>query len=171
VIQDPSFWASVDSVNEARNKADGLLDARQYEAAYASINAFNKERPDLADGVLDVRGECSLLTGRYTAAYNLLVQRVKFLQTGKKNSISPQYMLDISLASSALGEVYPGQADYCRNQVIKGLSQQGIRDKLDPQLAKRTDAKGVAIMSCLGLGIARGRTPYLELALSLTQPT
>ena len=161
-IQDPAFWADIDAANMARKRVVGLLDECRYGDAYEAISAFREEQPGLADLTGDTAAECAVLTGHYEEAYGLLLPLIR--QQGMN---SPGFLLAISLASAELGQVYPGQAEFCRDRVMACLSEHFIHDSLDSRLAERTDAKAVAIMSCLALGVDPGGAPYLEMALQL----
>jgi hypothetical protein len=67
-----------------------------------------------------------------------------------------------------LGEVYPGQSEFCRGESAKGLRDHAlINVELTKELRSRKDAKGVALLSCIGLGCNYLEFPYLELALKL----
>ena len=149
--------------NDARVNAVGLLNGGRYDDAYAAITQFRQGRSD--DITDDVTVYCALLTGRYAEAYELLVPMVR-----RQGDNSPQYWLALSFASAELGHVYPGQADFCRAQVAKGLSNEVLEvrdDKLVGRLVTGTDPKTTAILSCLGLGFAYGDSHFLENALWL----
>jgi hypothetical protein len=163
-IKDPAFWASVETVGTARRKAGGLLNECRFDEAYEAITAFRRERPDLAGMCDDLAADCANMVGRYTEAYQFILPFARH-----EGSESPRHLLVLSLASAGLGQSYRGQAEYCRDQVNEGLKQEGINETLDPRLARRTDVKGVAIMSCLALGLNYGSSSYLETALHLDQ--
>jgi hypothetical protein len=163
----PGNWeeilASWQPAFDASHQAEELLEQGRYDDAYAAITQFRQgRRDDITD---DATVYCALLTGHYAEAYELLVPMVR-----RQGDNSPQYWLALSFASAELGHVYPGQADFCRAQVAKGLSNEVLEvrdDKLVGRLVAGADPKTTAILSCLGLGFAFGMSPFLENALWL----
>lgn len=155
----------LDIANETRRAVGRLLDQCRYEDAYAALSAFRGERPDLAGKVVDMAADCAILTGRTEEAYALLTRLVQ--GRGRKTKTPTRALLSLSLASAGLGQVYPGQADFCRDQVKQGLSRECMSDTLAGRLATSTDSKAVAVLSCLAIGLNFGKSPYLEMALRL----
>ena len=162
VGNDPALLAAFKAADAARRLAGGLLDECRCDDAYRAIGDFRREWPDATFMCDDTAADCAIMTGRYPEAYGLLLPWARSQGMG-----SPQYLLAISLASAELGQVYAGQAEFCRDQVAEGLSQESVSDALDRGLAVGTDAKTVAVLSCLGLGLKFRSSPYLEMALRL----
>lgn len=148
--------------SESRVRVGRLLNRGRYDDAYADVWAFRKARPDLAGATDDMAADCAIMTGRYSEAFDLLLPLVRRPETD-----FPRVELALSLASAGIGQVYPGQADFCRTHVAQGLSKQCMPDTLAGGLASRADAGAVAALSCLALGLDFGSSPYLELALRL----
>jgi hypothetical protein len=161
-IYDPAFLADVETSNAARVKAGRLASQCKFEEAYQSMAAFLRERPDLSEFVDDQAADFANLTGRYAEAYALVLPLAR-----REGTESPHHLLALSVASAGLGQVYAGQAEYCRDQAIDGLREQHIAEGLDDGLARRTDPQAVAIFSCLAMGFKYGDTTYLEMALRL----
>jgi hypothetical protein len=158
----PAYRERIGTVYEALGIVADLLDSCRYADAYASISAFRREHPDAADLTDHVAVDCANLVGRHAEAYNTILPWA--IHEGDK---SPHHLLALSLASAALGEVFEGQAQYCWDKAMEGLKQENIVEGLDRKLARRNDAKGVAILSCLALGLKYRSSPYLEMALRL----
>jgi hypothetical protein len=159
-LSDPAFWAAFELGNGCRRKVGGLLDERRYAEAYAAMAEFRGGCPD--DVTDDMAADCANMTGRYAEAYRLLVPMVR-----RQGNLSPQFWLALSFASARLGQVYGGQAEYCRDQLSLGLRRRDIANCSADDMPTATDAKGVAVLSCLALGVGYGDLYYLETALDL----
>jgi hypothetical protein len=159
---DVALFAEFKTADAERVKAGCLARACKFEDAYQSMAAFRRERPDLCEFVDDQAADLANLTGRYSEAYTLVLPF-----TRSKGAVPAHYLLTLSVASAGLGQVYAGQAEYCRAEAIEGCFQDRfIAEGLDRRHA-RADPQGVVIYSCLALGFKYGETPYLEMALRL----
>lgn len=171
VVADPFTKASLDLLNNTNKKADELVGFGKYEDAYQLVKKLRDMRPDMNLLSGTNFAQYCIFAGHYEEAYQAVVQVVqkRDKQIKKKTKpLSSYHLLTLSLASAMLGDVFAGQQEYCRAQADAGLKEHAlINSDLDPKLAKRSDAHGVAILSCLGLGYSCGKVPYLELALKL----
>lgn len=161
---DPADLARYDLRNRVLTSTQALAGAGKYEDAYRSLRAFRGQRPDIVGTEL-VMADYANLTGGYEEAFKLLLPFVTPHAT--KTRIGPRQMPAISLAGAGLGHVYPGQADFCREQITKGASEHSMAGEMDRELVGRSDPKSVAALSALALGVRFVEPAYLELALHL----
>lgn len=167
VYNDPVRDSLRNQMKEALDRARALFEDGQYEEAYQTVKTLERDNPEYSNNQANI--EYALMTGRYAEAYVSIVSVFRQLESRPNGKpISPHYMLMLSLASALYDEVYPGQAEFARDMAVEGLAHQALLNvEMDRKLANRKDAKAVAVMSCMGLGLKYGRTPYLEFALRL----
>ena len=164
----PTLEAALQRANDACREAAALLKERRYGDAYDSLERLRHGNSD--DMTDDMAVACANMTGRYAEAYALLIPMVR-----RQGDSSPQYWLALSFASARLGQIYPGQVEYCRDRLLLGLKEddyqylsEDCRMKWSSDdLPTATDPKGVAVLSCLALGIGYQERYYLETALEL----
>jgi len=166
---DPDIEYKQQRIDEALARAETSYNLGEYEQAYSSLIASEDKYPIVAGSIEYTKIQYAFLANHYEQAYDMVI-RINRQQANKPagRSISPRYLLMLSLASALNGEVYAGEADYCRDQVADVLKHHALLNvEMDLKLAKRNDAKAIAVMSCLGLGLRPGGQPFLELALKL----
>ena len=74
---DAAEQARLDAANAVDVQAGALMSQGNYEAAYTTLSAFRRERPDAAHYTDDMAADCANLTGRYDETFQLLVPQVR----------------------------------------------------------------------------------------------
>ena len=147
-------------VNEVRQKANDLLVALRPQEAYDYLSDVRKTKPNEVSFILDFALQSELLSGHYQEAF----QDAVGLVNAREGNGEEQYLY-LSLASSAQGRVYPGQARYCESWVESHLKSEHSPLDLVPT-PMEMDPREVMLLSCLALG-TKSSPEFLELALQI----
>jgi len=154
-----AFDASVaSSTTRVLRQTNDLIAASRYEDAYSTISSTVRAHPEYRDFLADSIIKTELLAGHNDLALKDAIIRVSQLDGSDQS-------LYLSLASAASGQVYPGQAEFCVDQIQEHLKNQG----LPPASLSATgslNAKLVTVLSALALG-TKSAPEFLELTLKL----
>jgi hypothetical protein len=160
-MNDPVFNERMNSANEASRRAGRLIDAMRFQDAYDFWKDFYKVRPDLMGLTRINMAKCATLVGRYDEAYSLLVQLVSHRSTANDERYT-----ELSLASAARGEVYPGQLEFLLERLREYYWEQHPSTPLELDFQPQNDSRSIMVLSSLALGM-RIQPEYLELTRRL----
>lgn len=169
VVNDPGADEKRRKTKDALIEARGYEELGQFESAYTSLVAFQNGNPEIASSIDQQKIQYAFMAKHYKEAYDEIVTRIRHLtKLADGKQLAPHHLLMLSLASALNNDVYPGQAEFCRDLVADGLANQALLNvEMDSSLAQRKDPQAIAVMSCMGLGLKYGLTSYLEFALRL----
>jgi len=158
----PGSRVAMDMMNRASRRINALILQGNYEEAHVVSRAARKLHPEYW-WLGGVYVEEDLLSGHYDDALNLGAVRVD--DGGLSEEVD---VLQLSIATSAKGLTFPGQARYCEDWIRKFSELQNITWTLPPT-HHEMNARQVMVLSSIAMGV-RGDlsgVPYLELALKL----
>ncbi len=151
--------SKVIAAGKAEGKVGALLNAGRAKDAYDLIKSFRAANSGMLGRTRHDMVPLALLVDKYDEAYEELALMPKL------NSIS---WLHLSLAASARGEVVPGQAEYCDQQIALYFSEEE-KDFPYEVGRYRTDPRSVMVRSLIAIGVSNGTGSllFLERAMVL----